>query len=396
MNFKLLKSLDHCLGYPLCIIFGVWAELNKLLFKRKLNLSRPRKILILKWFGLGGIIKFSPLLYIIRKEIPETRLIFFTFQSNLKLLELFNCCHEVRIIRAKNPFYFLSDTLKHLLRFGLGEGDIVIDLEFFSKFSTLLAFLSGSPVRMGYHSPSFWRRSLINFPIYLNMHKSLSEAYQATAGCLGIETDDFSLKKVDIPLIKREHMQRILREFGWQDTQYLIGINVNTSEVLLLRRWPAEHFVCLIESLIRKTDFKRWKIVLTGSISEKEYTDSIFFKLSQEARRHVINLAGKLDLELLIALIDILKFLITNDSGPLYLSAMQGIPTISIWGPSSPYFHGGIKGKEHIFCYLNMTCSPCFDDRQPGLSCRGVATCLKNLAPDIVIDHALNLMRNIK
>ena len=395
MNFKLMKTVDSLIGWPLCVAFGLWVKFS-LLFENKPLVPRYEKILIIKWFGIGTNIKITPLIRAVRNRYPKAKLVLLTFKSNQTLVELFNCYDEIRTIRSNNLIYFFIDTLKNLLRFGFRGPDIAIDLEFLSKFSTLFSFFSGAAVRIGIYSAQFWRRGIINFPVRWDRTKSLSELYRNIGKTMGIERINCNLEKLNPAHAKKREILGILQQHGYKLNEYLIGININASSVLLLRRWPLENFVTLVESLVERIDKKSYKLVMLGSGDEIDYNYSFYSKLSEAAQEKVINLVGKLDLAQFIALVDSLKFMITNDSGPLFIAALQGIPLISLWGPSSPYIDGDIALKDNHIFYLNLKCSPCFFKSRPGLDCGGKATCMKNIMVKDVLKCSLGLIKNSK
>jgi heptosyltransferase-2 len=48
---------------------------------------------------------------------------------------------------------------------------------------------------------------------------------------------------------------------------------------------------------------------------------------------------------------------ISNDSGPLYIANMLGIPTFTVYGPTNPQFSLPY-GKNHSFIQRKLRCSP--------------------------------------
>ncbi|MBK7629704.1 MAG: glycosyltransferase family 9 protein [Ignavibacteriales bacterium] len=58
-----------------------------------------------------------------------------------------------------------------------------------------------------------------------------------------------------------------------------------------------------------------------------------------------------------INLLDRCKLFISNDSGPLQIAALYGVPTLSIYGPTNPKFHMPI-GSLHRFVRKKIKCTP--------------------------------------
>ncbi len=105
---------------------------------------------------MGSIIQTTPLLRAIRERYPQAQLVFVTFKSNEKLITKLNICDTVRFIGTNSPFVFVYDVLVQVCWLKLRRVEAVIDLEFFSKFSTLLSFATHAPIRVSFHLNDFW------------------------------------------------------------------------------------------------------------------------------------------------------------------------------------------------------------------------------------------------
>ncbi len=72
----------------------------------------------------------------------------------------------------------------------------------------------------------------------------------------------------------------------------------------------------------------------------------------------IINLAGKLDVKDLFALMPKLKLFIANDGGPMHIAAAQGVPTIGLFGTDSPFRYAPFNRKS-LAIYKNLPGHPC-------------------------------------
>ena len=168
-RLKIMRWIDHWVGLPLCFMFGLCVKFCRMVFpKRKREISGERPVAVFKFFGMGTIIAATPLLKAIRKRYPNAPLIFVTFDTNRSLLEMLGHDINIKIIRTNSILFFLTDVLGTIFSFHKRRVEAIVDLEFFSKFSTLLSFLCWAPIRIGYHLNDFWRYSLITHPIYFN------------------------------------------------------------------------------------------------------------------------------------------------------------------------------------------------------------------------------------
>lgn len=87
------------------------------------------------------------------------------------------------------------------------------------------------------------------------------------------------------------------------------------------------------------------------------------------------NWVGKTSIPLLAAVMERAKLLVCNDGGLLHVAAALGLPTVSIWGPTSPG-KWGPKGLRHRQVRKVERCEGCiyWDYRQ---TCRHDHACMK-------------------
>jgi ADP-heptose:LPS heptosyltransferase len=393
-DFELMQFIDHWLGVFLCSLIGIWEVLVKAVFWRKRPAlpKKPRGILVLKWFGLGSIVQMRALVQALRKRYPDSRLIFVTFPANKALVRALFSIDELIIVRNSNPLLFLADTLKALLALSFKNIDIAVDLEFYSKYSTLFSYFSGARVRVGFYLPSFWRKHIITHPVYYNYFKHITDIYRMVGKVIDVPVGEAPCGRISVSGIDVEKAAEKLRKQGYNGSDRLIGVNVNAGELAHCRRWPKEYFIELVKGL---SAFKGFTVVLIGSSSEKEYTDSVYHSLDKERRARVLNTAGLFNLPEFIAFLNSLFFLVTNDSGPLHFAVMQGVPTISIWGPQAPRLYGAKDKRKHKEFYIDMDCSPCMNiyRTKGGYFCNNQAPCLKGISPTEILEYAVNLIR---
>lgn len=398
--FELMQFIDHWVGLPICYAVGVLTKLinaiSSFIFfgKHKPAQKEPKTILILKWFGLGSVILMRDLVGSIRKKYPEAKIIFLTFEGIGKLVDFLSFADEIVAIRKSNPLIFIIGTFKVLFICSFRKIDIAIDLEFYSKFSTLMTYLSGAPVRVGFYLPAFWRKSLYTNLVYFNYFKHIQEIYKMAGKAIGIEVEEARHSIKEIPFEDISFVKEKLKELGWNGSDRLIGINANAGELAYCRRWPKEYFIEVISKL---SNYDGFAIVLIGALEDKEHTDIIYNSLKEKVVTKVINSAGIFTLPQFIALLYLLSFLITNDSGPLHFAVILNIPTISIWGPGTPLLYGSPDKTIHKEFYSNVPCSPCMYiyRTRAGYFCNNEAFCLKRILPDEVIEYAYTLMKKV-
>lgn len=385
MSMKRMKAIDHWLGLPLCAALGAAVKLAARIAPRRRDIpARPRRILVMKFFGLGSLVLAGPMLRAIRRRYPDSKLIFLTFDATAAIVRRMGVCDEVRQIRTNGLLPFATDVLRHLARFAQERVDLCVDLEFFSKFSTLMSVFSAAPVRVAFYLNTFWRSSLVTHPVYYNYYRHISEAYNDAARALDAPVTDPQPLRLEIDASLTDRCREKLRAAGWNGADRLVAVNVNAGELSFERRWPLERFAALVSALCARPGVQP---VLTGAPHEAPYVAQLVDRLPPDARARVLNLAGKLGFDEFIASMDLYDFLITGDSGPLHLAYAQGLDTISLWGVTRPSFYGPIVGNHSTF-YDQLPCSPCLNmfTSEVGQWCDHRADCMRRIETASVLE----------
>ena len=110
------------------------------------------------------------------------------------------------------------------------------------------------------------------------------------------------------------------------------------------KRWPPDYYHQLALSLLEKG------IVPVMIGGKEENFDHII-----KGHPQIINLVGKTSVFQVIALAEKAHFAFGNDTGPMFLAASGGCPTLCVYGPHNPPHIGGHKGPNHtIFFNENL------------------------------------------
>ncbi len=388
-----MRWIDHWVGLPVCFLLGIAVFFaRRILPLRKRKVSGKKMLAVFKFFGMGSIIEATPLLRAIRQQYPDAPLAFVTFDSNKELLERMTPPMELRIIRTSPAWNFALDVLKTALWLRSRKVEAVVDLEFFSKFSTLLSLASGAHIRIGYHLNDFWRYSLVTHPIYFNYFRHLVDVFCEAGRQMGVTVEDRRLSRIDPGQAGEKSVRTWLAERGWTPEARLLGINVNAAELSYERRWTIERYGAVVEELLRRHADLR--IVLAGSASEREYTRSLFDHVPASLHDRIFLAAGEWSLEEFLAGLLLFEAFLTNDSGPMHMAAAQGVGTVSIWGPTRPGFFAP-QSDGHTFIWKNYPCSPCVGmfTTFEGMWCNHEGWCMQDIAPDAVIEAVESALR---
>ncbi len=352
MNVSTMRAIDRFAGVPLCWLSGAFCALRR---RRPARTREIRTVLVMKFFGMGSVLLSTPVLARLLARHPRPRVLYLTFSSNRDLLEKTGLPVEILTISNRTIAALTTDTVSALRRLRKASIDAVLDLEFFSKFSTLISVLSGARIRVGFDLPVRWRRGNLTHAVPLDHTAHVTRVFLSLLEAVGLRPDgECAIARLQASTEERRSMQRKL---GLSvPGPGVVCINVNAGATSLDRRWRPRRFVELAEQLVREEPSRR--IFFIGSAEERRYVDETLSNAGAEASAFY-NCSGDLSVGELIALLERSSFLVTNDSGPMHIAAAVGTPVVAIFGPESPVFYGPV-GRSAA-CYKALPCSPCLN-----------------------------------
>ncbi|MBW2146261.1 MAG: glycosyltransferase family 9 protein [Deltaproteobacteria bacterium] len=380
MHVRNMIRIDLVLGTLVCMLLNIVHQAKRPFIKRRVP-HEVRNILFMKFFGMGSLILSMPLVESVRKHYPGARIYYISFASNQSVLNRMTGVDEWMVLRTDSFLRFCRDVVVNLLALRRRGIDMVFDLEFFSRFSMMFSYMTGAPVRVGFYKLNVGRGNLLTHPTYFNHYRHITEVFLALGESVGIAVPSPIL----VPGLKPipgavERVQAMLQEHGLDGPGPRVVINVNASELCLERRWPAELFAALVDYLIER---RRVRPILIGSPGERPYVDHVLSICLRGDK--AVNLAGNLDFDGLVALLEQSDLLITNDSGPLHLAAMLGVPSVSFFGPETPLLYGPIGNDNAVF-YARVYCSPCLNVFDAKIAaCQGRNICMQAIGLENVI-----------
>lgn len=187
----------------------------------------------------------------------------------------------------------------------------------------LISLLAGIPVRYGFNvTKSAWIHTH-HVPYNPTQHivenyLDLVEAYGAQRYSGGLEI-----------FLTEEECMTPLQRYNLHEPYLIIAPGSGFTPKL----WINERWYLLVDWL---QTFQSWNIVLTGSLKEYAFNEQIAAGQSLP----VLNLAGKVTLRELAAIISKADFLITVDSAAMHIGAAMRTPTVALFGPTDPKHWG--------------------------------------------------------
>lgn len=384
MKIRYLRWIDKHIGVIACgFLSGYervcgWMRRNDL--KPPDTGVLPSKVLIIKFWGFGSIILARQAFQALRRSLPCARICVLTLKQNAPAYKMLGIFDEVHGINIDSLFGFLPRMARSLFCLRTERFDAAVDLEFTSRFSAIVTYLSSARRRVGFRYKGVWRGSIFTDSIEFSEDTKLRQSYMDLIRAVpGVNVEPGASTFVFGVDEGRAYVDGLLRQEGITDGAKIVGMNVNASELCLLRRWPREYFVELAKRLINTYSAH---IIFIGSKAEQAYVRGTAGNIAPAS--HVHNFSGKTTLEQLAHLLSRMRLFVTNDSGPLHLAASMGVPTVSFFGPETPVIYGP-EGQRHAVFYNGLECSPCIRIKNYKHSrCPRNNQCLRGITPDEV------------
>jgi len=151
-------------------------------------------------------------------------------------------------------------------------------------------------------------------------------------------------------------------------------------------RWPVQRFVEFAERARVRNG--RLSVILTGTAPERELIHAFIGMFSG----HAIDASETGSLMRTAALLKRCSLLVSNDTGIMHLGAALGIPTVGLFGPNSPRYWAPLGPRATYVYDTKVACSPCLNlyaDRWP-LRCSHSeeGRCMRDITVDSVLTAA--------
>ena len=286
--------------------------------------ASPQRILFARTDRLGEVLLSLPAVLAIRAACPKAQLIVMV-QPELKTLldglPEIDRCIEYQAPEV-SPWWVRAMRLAGRLR---AEH---IDLAIISNPKKELhaaAWLAGIPLRVGYDRK--WGFLLTH---RLQDRKALGERHEVEYNldlvkALGLPAN---VPEWRLPRFEREQHEvlQLLEQQNIRVSGSFIVVHPWASNPI--KRWPTDRYQQLIRLAVTRLSAQ---IVIIGGPEE---TDQVSTALPANVAG--ANLAGRLTLLQLAALLQRARLLVSNDSGPVHLAAAAGTPALVLFGSRDP------------------------------------------------------------
>jgi lipopolysaccharide heptosyltransferase II len=351
------------------------------------------RILLLRLREIGDVVFTTPAIRGLRERYPSAHLAYVVQRSAAPVVANNPHLDEVIVTPGRRGLTGLRDDVALAAKLRAARYDTVIDFHSGPR-SSLLAWLSGARVRIGYDVPGRgWMYTVrVPRPREIRSRHAVENQWDLL-NAIGIPTPDARRSPVEMVVeqaaAKGVH-DRLVRA-GVGSGHHVIVVHVSAGNPF--RRWPPDAFASLVAQLI-EADVSRRVIVISGP-SDRAAPAQVIERaralVAPASAERVLD-CGEFDLDEVRALVDRAALFIGGDSGPMHIASTSAVPIVGLYGPTLPVRSAPWRTSEcpsEAAEVGGLPCRPC-DQR----TCvPGDFRCLTWLKPDDVAAAAERALR---
>ena len=346
--------------------------------------SSVRNILLIQLGDIGDVVWTTPGIRAVKESIPDARISVLVkegFGSLLSADPLISQIFEVRHYRG-SLLTRIAGQLSFLREIRSQNYDLVVDLRLGDR-GAWMSFLSGADIRVTMHHPEgtpWWRKLLFTHAaIAANLPPERGAAEQTLKilRVLGIDTQD----KIPRLKVNDDALTQVRKMLDRENISTPVWVTVNPYSRWSYKEWTDAGWVEILNWLW--LDFAIPALII-GSPEERPKAELLIRKCAGP----VFNFAGKTDLAQLAALLSQSRLHIGVDSAAPHIAAATGVPTVTLYGPSS-WFDWAPIGNHHRIVLPSRDCVPC---RKKGCDETGKSLCLEELPASQVREAILEII----
>jgi len=397
-----MRAIDRRVGVPICLLLSAVEGIKGILAgaKRGAPPSRPR-ILFLELSEMGSMVLARPTFERAKEMFPDGELFFLTFLQNRVCIDVLDVIPRENVLTIRNDtlLTFVGDLLTVFRKLRRLRIEIVVDLELFSRFTSILSYLCGASQRVGFHghySEGLYRGNFQTHKVSYNPYQHMSLNFLSLLEALRRPAGEFPLPKTclrDVTLeVPRFRPDKPLEEAVWrrlknvnahvEGRKSLVVFNPNAGSLLPIRAWPRDNYVELGRRLLQEEGLF---IVIIGLEEAVPDAETICESLRNP---RCMNLTQDFTLEEVITLFSVSDVLVTNDSGPAQFAALSPIDIVVLFGPETPELYTPLSMRCRPV-YARLACSPCLSAFNHRTTSCGDNRCLQVITVDEVYEAVM-------
>lgn len=344
-----------------------------------------RRILAVRLDNLGDVLVTTPALHVIKASLPGAHLTLLASPVGAQVAQLNPDIDDIIVYEASwmDPWRKLpqdsqreQEMIARVRREHFDAAIIFTSYHQSSLPAAYLCYLADIPLRLAasIDGPGSLLTTRHKHPERM-MHEV--ERGLDLVGAVGLTTSETDLV-LRVPVQARERVFDLLSSRGVDRNRPLVVVHAGCS--MPARTYPWEMYAEVIDLLIERLDAT---VALTGSNEESELVEKIVGRARADHRQSILPVAGVLSFPDLCALIEAANLTITNNTGPMHISAAVKTPVIALFALTNPPEQWGPWHVVHRQLYHDVSCRLCYSR-----ICPYGHECLRLVTPEMVVNTA--------
>ncbi|WP_104748136.1 lipopolysaccharide heptosyltransferase II [Helicobacter cetorum] len=328
---------------------------------------------------LGDAVMASPLFYTLKDHYPNARFVLVGTKIACELFAKNPQIERCFVDTTKQSRFRLLATYK--LAKQIGTCDLAITLTN-NLYSASLLYSTKTPIRIGF------AKNLRSFLLTHAIGKPPKDYHQVERYCflfsqyLKQDLNRKAILPLRLPFILETKTPHAHKKIGFSPS----------ASYGSAKRWLSVYYAKVASALLEYGH----EIYFFGAKADTSVSEEILGLTknrlkNQELIHNAYNLCGKTSIEELVKDIASLDLFITNDSGPMHVSASVETPLIALFGPTDMRETNPWKAKNAILLNHNLPCAPCKKRTCP-LKDNQHHLCMRSIKPEEVLTHAFKIL----
>ena len=354
--------------------------------------SSAQRILAIRLDNLGDVLVTTPALHAIKQSLPDAQLTLLASSVGAQVGRLNPDLDDVIVYSAPwmDPWHTLPQDSQREQRMietiQARQFDAAIIFTSYHQSSlpaAYLCYLADIPLRAAasIDGPGSLLTTRHKHPERM-MHEV--ERGLDLVGALGITTEERDLV-LKVPPEARRPVADLLTTYRVKRERPIVVVHPGCS--MPARTYPWEMYVGVVDLLVERLGAT---VFLTGAADERDLVERVLNSVQAEHRPSVIPLAGMLPFPAFCALIEAADLTITNNTGPMHISAAVQTPVVALFALTNPPEQWGPWHVAHRQLYHDVACRICYSR-----VCPYGHECLRLVSPEMVVDSAADLLHEL-
>ncbi len=268
MDVDHIRKIDKLAGIPICAFFSVLYWIRRLLKPSLGTPIEPKNILFVELSEMGSAIIAYSAINRTRELFPHSHLYFLIFKENKESVSITGAIKEENILTIDSSSFskFVFSTLSVLKQLHKLSIDTYIDMELFSRATSIISYLSGAHNRVGFykfHMEGLYRGNFLTHKVTYNPHQHIAYNFFNLVYSLNAPFEEYpKLKKQveDIPTVpnltsSKSDKKALISKLksindDFTDSSKTVILNPNAG-ILPIRAWPLDRYVELAKRLAK-------------------------------------------------------------------------------------------------------------------------------------------------